>query len=140
MAAAAAHFKKLNELWATITSLDVDSSEEEFNKFASFFAPDGLAYFAGMANPASKGREELIAGLQQILPTWKTTERRVKTMGISQDTNTIFAEVELKIDVKGQIVDPLHEVEIAEFDADGLIKNYRAHTDPVPVLRILGAA
>ena len=128
---------KLDGFWELVASLKPDSTEETWTEVAAYFAPDSVAYLSGMTAPSSRGPQEAVAGLKQLVTFWAITERRVVSRAVSEDGKTIVAEMNNNLLIFGEPVNDFIETEIVEFDEKDRIVSYRLHTDGKPILDIV---
>ncbi|KPM42440.1 hypothetical protein AK830_g4092 [Neonectria ditissima] len=134
MAASNVH-AKLDELWDLIKTLKADSSQEEWDKFASHLSPDVIMYQKGMNEPPSRGREEVVAGFKNLLSFWAMVERRVLSQGVDAAGTTAFANMNNRLSVFGEEID-FAETEVVKFDEEGRVLEHRLYCDPGPIMAI----
>jgi hypothetical protein len=128
--------KVLDAFWETIAPLRPTSSDSEYQKVASFIAPDAKLYFNGMEAPPSIGPQGAVEALKVLTTYWELKERKVVTRATSPDGKTVVAEMNNKVAIVGSELD-LVEVEFAEFSSDGLITSYRLYVDPEPIKKVI---
>ncbi len=113
-----------------LATLRLDSEPEEFSKFASFFANDGIAYLKSMRehDEPSIGRQGIIDGIKDVLKDQYLENRRVVSSSTNEKESTIFTEMEMRYVVHAEVLDPFHETSVAVFNGDGLITNFNIYS------------
>ena len=129
----------LDAFWAAIHPLRSSSSDAEFEKYASFIHPEAKLYFQGMAKPPSVGRVGAIEAIKGLLSFWEHVERRVVSRALSADGKTAVAEMDSHLIIMGETVEHYPELEVVEFDDDGLIVNYRLYCDTKPISDLIAS-
>lgn len=132
---------KLYDLYANIQSLSLTSSDAEFEKVGSLFAPNGKAYFKNMRehDKPAEGREAIIQKLKEIMTEkhWQIVERKVISSSITSDGSRLFCETKKRLLVYGIPVDPFFETEVAVFDNCGLIEELRLYSCWSPIASVI---
>ncbi|KAH7156606.1 hypothetical protein EDB81DRAFT_787495 [Dactylonectria macrodidyma] len=135
MAATNVH-AKLDELWGFISTLKADSPQEEWDRFALYLSPDIIMYQKGINEPASHGREEVVAGFKNLLSFWAMVERRVLSQGVDAAGTTAFANMNNRLAIFGEEID-FAEMEVVKFDEEGRVLEHRLYCDPAPIMAII---
>jgi len=129
----------LDAFWAAIHPLKPTSSDAEFEKYASFVHPEAKLYFQGPTKPPFIGRQGAIESIKSLLTFWEHVERRVVARTVSADGKTAMTEMDSHLIIMGEPVEHFPELEVAEFDDDGLVVGYRLYCDPQPIMDIIVA-
>ena len=121
---------RLDALYQVLATLRLDSQPEEFTKFASFFADDGIAYLKSMRehDEPSIGRQGIINGIKDVLKDQCLENRRVVSISTNDRERTVFTEMEMRYVVHAEVLDPFHETSVAVFNGDGLITNFKIYS------------
>lgn len=130
---------KLDAFWESIAPLRPASTDAEYQKMASFIAPDAKLWFNGVNAPVTIGPAGAVEALKTMTTFWSIEERRVLTRATSTDGKTIIAEMDNRL-VLGGLPTDLNEVEIVTFNDEGLIQTYRLHVDLEPAKAALAKA
>lgn len=138
MAETAQLHSRLDDFWAVVKTLKTTSSEEDFAKLSDYIAPKSTLHISGMNSRAAEGPEGVIAEMKALVQTWGLNERRVLVRAVSADGRTVVSEMNNLITILGEEIE-FPETEVVEFDADGLIVNYRLYADPTPILNVFKA-
>lgn len=132
---------KLHDLYTVIQNLSPSSSDIEFDKFGTFFVPDGKAYLKNMReyDQPAKGREKIIQKLKEIMTEkhWLITDRQVLSSSVTSDGSRVFCETRKRLLVCGEPVDPFYETEVAIFDDQGFIEELRLYSCWSPVASVI---
>lgn len=133
--------QKLDAVYNLIETLSPDSPSSKFEEFAAFFAPNAKAWLKNMREYDSLGvgRQEIINKLKSIMTEkhWRIAEREVIASAVSADGSRLFCETRKRLDVCGQPIDPFPEVEIAVFNAEGLITELRLYCCWSPIASVI---
>jgi hypothetical protein len=127
---------RLDAFHDAISTLSQTSADAELQKFATYLSPQGEFYLGGMNVPPVTSREEAIAGMRGLLSYWRLKERWVRVRSIARDGKTAIAEMENILEICGERLE-FKEIEVAEFDEEGLIVGFRIYCDNKPVEEIL---
>ncbi|KAF2098221.1 hypothetical protein NA57DRAFT_77013 [Rhizodiscina lignyota] len=131
-------YTKLTSYWDGIKALKPDSPQSEYDKVLSYCTPDATSYFAGMGAPPSKGQAEFLASLKSLTQYWALLDRRIVTEAATSNglTTTVIVEMDNRLRIMGEELD-FPELEVVEFNGEGLIANYRLYCDPSPIRDII---
>lgn len=127
---------KLDGFHDAISNLSENPSQDALEKFASYLSPDGEFYFGGMNVPPARKRNEAIDGMKQLLKYWRLKERRVRVRAITRDGKSAIAEMDNVLEILGERLE-FKEIEVADFNDDGLIVGFRIYCDNKPLEEIL---
>lgn len=136
---AAFYRSKLDELYVIIQQLRPTSSDEEFEKFASYFTSDCTVYLKSMNMHRMPGisRHEAIEDMKEVLEKVHIEEREVLHFSLAPDGYTAFCETKQRVNCMGDIIEPFYETEIVTFDDEGLIKVLKVYSCWSPIVRIV---
>lgn len=126
----------LDAFHETISTLKPDSTTKQLELFAGFFAPQGNFYLGGMNLPPVTSRQEAIDAMKNLLSYWKLKERNVITRATSPDGTVAIAEMENELVIMGETL-MFKEVEVAAFDEQGLIVDFKLYCDNKPIEYII---
>jgi len=126
----------VDAFWHDIQAITPTSTDEAYNKFASYFAPDAKAWLSGMGSPNTVGPAEAVEAMRDLQKYWKLKVHNVVTRAHSQDGRTIISEMSNDLEIMGIDVKGFPETEFVEFDERGLIKTYRLYCDPSPIKQV----
>ncbi|KAI5927725.1 hypothetical protein F4810DRAFT_649131 [Camillea tinctor] len=129
---------KLEAYWVAVRALRPDSPDADYQAMASYIAPDASLYFHGINTPPAIGPQGAIDEMRRLTTYWHLEERRVRMRATDGD-RTVVAEMDNSLLIQGVTVQ-LKELEIVEFDDQGLIKSYRLYVNPNPVAEALAKA
>lgn len=120
---------RLDGIFAQLQSLKPDSPLLDFEKAASFFAPDCTAYLRSMRERSTPaiGREAVIKHLQEIVKEYQLQKHHVISQAVDEKASRIFSEMENQYLIHGYTVDPFPETVIAVFNTDGLISSFKLY-------------
>jgi hypothetical protein len=129
---------KLEELYATIQTLRPSSSQDDFDKFASFFTTDCAVYLKSMNphNMPAISRSEAIEDLQEVLSKYSLESREVIFHTLASDNYTVLCETKKRINVMSEVID-FPETEVVTFDEGGLIKVLKLYSCWSPIVTIV---
>jgi hypothetical protein len=86
--------------------------------------------------PPARKRNEAIDGMKQLLKYWRLKERRVRVRAITRDGKSAIAEMDNVLEILGERLE-FKEIEVADFNNDGLIVGFKIYCDNKPVEEIL---
>jgi hypothetical protein len=127
----------LEAMWTHIATLKGDSPDSAFEKYGSFFAPDGEFYSRGPAAPPAVGREAIAGAIKGLLTFWALLDRTVVTRAVDEERKVVATSMSNRLRIAGTVVEGFMECEIVSFSEDGLIKKYELFSDPSPLLPLL---
>jgi hypothetical protein len=131
------HEATLDKMWKAVIALKPTSSDADFEAAVAFFTPEAKAYINGMIAPPAEGRAAIVATFKQLVQFWAMDVHRVGKVAYSADGKTVMREMKNRLLIAGEPVEDFIETESADFDDEGLIKEYRLHTDSSPVMAVL---
>ncbi|KAM6527599.1 hypothetical protein FALCPG4_008655 [Fusarium falciforme] len=128
--------ERLDGFHDAIATLTDTSTQEELKKFTKYLSPVGEFYLGGMNVPPIKTRDQAVGGMKELLNFWRLKERKVRARAVTPDGKTAIAEMESVLEILGERLD-FKEIEVADFDDEGLIVGFRIYCDNKPVEDIL---
>jgi hypothetical protein len=126
----------VDAFWHDVQAITPTSTEEAYNQFVSYFAPDAKAWLSGMGTPNTVGHAEAVEAMRGMQKYWKLKMLNVVTRTHSEDGKTIISEMSNVLEVMGVDIKGFPETEFVEFDDQGLIKTYRLYCDPSPIKQV----
>ncbi len=121
---------RLEALYEVLATLRPDSHPEAFDKFASFFAEDSVAYLKSMREHAepSIGRAGVIEGIKDVLKDQYLERRHVVSTSWNEQERKVFSEMETRYVVHSAVLDPFYETAVVTFSHDGLITEFKTYS------------
>ena len=131
---------KLDALYHTMQQLTPTSTSDDFDTFGAFFDKNCTVYLKSMREYASPsiGRQAAIDDLKESLKECQLGERRVLSRSATADGSTIFCEMENRLKILGETLDPYFETAVAVFNDEGLItqlKHYGFRSHIVAIIQ-----
>lgn len=128
---------RLAEWWNVMRDLRTDSSDENWDKWASYLSPDCTLHLSGMGHHESHGPSDAVEHMKKIMTHWELKERRVLNEGMDFSSGrTVMASMNNRLSILGQEIE-FPETEVVEFDEQGRIVDYKLYCDPKPIMELM---
>lgn len=133
---------KVESLYYEWQRLALDSSDETFRNFASYFSPNAIAWLLSMRELAepSIGRDSIIQGIKAAIRDSQVVERHVIARSTIAGERKVFLESSSTIKVFGKTLDSFPETTVVQFDEEGLIVDFKIYSCRSPIVAAIQEA
>ena len=130
---------KMNALYDIIQGLTLASSDEDFKAFGAFFAEDCTVHLKSMNVHHMPGvtRTGAVEDMKEVLEKVRIEKREILSASTTADGLTLVCETKQRLNVMGDIIDPFFETEIATFNEECLIKEFKVYSCWSPIVCIV---